>query len=300
MRFDCLSTIKIELVFLDLFSILTFFGGGFCVMHPKLQHLKRILGQLENALLAYSGGVDSVFLARVAFECLGNRVIALTAVSPSYPSYELEEGRRLARAIGIGHIIVQTRELERPGYRANQGDRCYFCKSELYEVCWNKAKELGIGTVLNGTNLDDLGEIRPGLKAGEENGVRSPLVEAELTKKEIRELSRELGLPTWDKQALACLASRFPPGTEVTEERLRRIDRIESGLVALGFKNFRVRFHEPIARVEVAAEELEKFLDPQVRAEVSRLCRENGFQYATLDLDGYRTGNLNQLLVQIK
>lgn len=269
-------------------------------MHSKLIQLKQILQGLESALIAYSGGVDSAFLAKVASDCLGKRVIALTALSPSYPSYELEETKRLAAAIGIGHIIVRTKELERADYRANLGDRCYYCKSELYEVCWNKAKELGIGTVLNGTNLDDLGDIRPGLEAGKEWSVRSPLVEAELTKREIRELSRELGLSTWDKQALACLSSRFPPGTEVTEERLKRIDRIESGLVLLGFKNFRVRFHEPIARIEVATEELERFLDPQTRAEISRLCHESGFQYATLDLDGYRSGNLNQLLIQIK
>jgi uncharacterized protein len=159
---------------------------------------------------------------------------------------------------------------------------------------------MGIGTVLNGSNLDDLGDFRPGLKSAEEWNIRSPLLEAQLTKREIRELSRELGLPTWNKQALACLSSRFPPGTEVTEERLKRIDRIESGLVLLGFKNFRVRFHEPVARVEVAVEELDRFLDPEVREKVSSLCHENGFHYATLDLDGYRTGNLNQLLIQIK
>lgn len=265
-------------------------------MNRKLDHLRKILGGLENALIAYSGGVDSVFLAKVARDCLGDRVIALTSISPSYPSYELEETKRLAATIGIRHVLARTDELEVPRYRANQGDRCYFCKTELYETCFAKAKELGFQWVLNGANCDDMQDYRPGLRAGEEWKVRSPLVEAGLTKVEIRELSRELGLPTWEKQALACLASRFPPGTEVTEERLRRIDRIETELVRMGFKNFRVRFHEPIARIEVGQGEFEKFLSPETREAIDRICRENGFLYAALDLGGYKTGNLNQLL----
>ncbi len=269
-------------------------------MHPKLDHLTKILSGLGNALIAYSGGVDSHFLAKVARDTLGDRVIALTALSPSYPSYELEATKSLARTIGIRHLIVETRELEKEDYRANRGDRCYFCKSELYEVCWQKAAELGIQTVLNGTNQDDLGDFRPGLKAADERKIRSPLLEAGLSKEEIRALSRELGLPTWNKQALACLSSRFPPGTEVTEERLKRIDRIETGLVVLGFQNFRVRFHEPIARIEVGVDELGRFLDDEVRLQISHLCHDNGFRYATLDLDGYRTGSLNPLLFQIK
>jgi uncharacterized protein len=269
-------------------------------MTEKLARLRTILGKLDNALIAYSGGVDSVFLAKVAHDVLGDRVIALTAVSPSYPSYELEETKRLAASIGFKHLIVKTDELDRPDYRANKGDRCYHCKTELYEVCKKKADELGIGTILNGTNLDDIGDYRPGLKAAVEGNVRSPLLEAEMTKNEIRQFSKELRLPTWDKQALACLSSRFPPGTEVTEERLRRIDRIESALVELGFKQFRVRFHEPIARLEVGLEEMKKFLEPAIRDKISKLCRENGFLYTTLDLDGYRTGSVNSVLYQIK
>lgn len=266
-------------------------------MNPKLEVLKQILSKLENALVAYSGGVDSVFLAKVAADCLGNRVIALTSVSPSYPSYELDETKRLAGAIGIRHVMVQTNELAVPEYRANRGDRCYFCKTELYRACLAKARELGIRWVINGVNCDDLADYRPGLKAGEEQNVRSPLVEAGLSKEEIREISRELGLPTWNKQALACLSSRFPPGTEVTKDRLRRIDRIETELVLLGFRSFRVRFHEPIARIEVGPDEIEGFLDPELRVRVAEICRRNGFLYASLDLDGYRTGNLNQLLL---
>lgn len=269
-------------------------------METKLTELRVILRPLENALIAYSGGLDSLFLAKVARDLIGERVIALTALSPSFPSYELEAAKRSAAMIGIRHLIVESRELERPGYRANQGDRCFFCKTELYGLCWEKARELGIGTVMNGTHLDDVGDFRPGMKAAGEWNVRSPLLEARLTKKEIRGLARELGLPGWDKQALACLASRFPPGTEVTEERLRRIDRIESGLVLLGFRNFRVRFHEPIARIEVGPEEIERFLDPGLREAVVRLCRENGFAYATVDLEGYQSGSVNRLFLQGK
>ncbi|HEX5037209.1 MAG TPA: ATP-dependent sacrificial sulfur transferase LarE [bacterium] len=268
-------------------------------MTDKLERLGTLLGGLENALIAYSGGVDSVFLAKVAFDRLGKRVKAVTAISPSYPTYELEETQRLAREIGIEHEILRTEELDRPEYRANRGDRCYFCKTELYETMASKAREWGYRWLLNGVNVDDLGDYRPGLKAADENGVRSPLVEAGLTKAEIRELSKSLGLSTWNKPALACLSSRFPPGTEVTEERLGRIDRIESALVGMGFRTVRVRFHEPIARIEVGSEEFERFLDPDTRSRVDRLCRENGFLYSALDLAGYKMGSVNQVLFQI-
>jgi uncharacterized protein len=266
-------------------------------MKSKLDVLKDILGSLENALIAYSGGVDSVFLLKVASECLPNRVIAVTAISPSYPTYELDEASALAREIGVEHVIVRTHELEDERYRANLGDRCYFCKSELYSVCGDITRERNIPWILNGVNVDDLGDHRPGLKAADEKQVRSPLVEAGLTKKEIREYSKELGLRTWNKQALACLSSRFPPGTEVTEEKLQKIDRIETRLVNLGFQNFRVRFHEPIARIEVGREDFDKFMDEKIRGEVTQVCRDNGFLYAALDLDGYRMGNLNQLIL---
>ncbi len=269
-------------------------------MKSKLDHLVQILSKLDNALLAYSGGVDSVFLAKVAYGVLGKRVIALTSVSPSFPSYELEATRALAKSIGIPHMVVETHELDREGYRKNQGDRCYHCKTELYEVCREKAKELGFATILNGTIVDDMVDYRPGLKAAEEGGVRSPLVEAGLSKAEIRVLSRELGLPTWDKQALACLGSRFPPGTEVTLERLQRIDRIESEMIRMGFRNFRVRFHEPIARIETHPDEFALFLEPGIRQRIADLCRDNGFLYTSLDLEGYRSGSLNPLPIQIK
>jgi uncharacterized protein len=265
-------------------------------METKLKKLREICQGLESVLVAYSGGVDSVFLAHISHETLGGRAVAVTALSPSYPTYELEQTRSLAQRIGIRHILVETKEVENADYRANRGDRCYFCKTELYQICIKKAYELGLRWVINGVNCDDLRDVRPGLQAAQEWNVRSPLAEAGLTKKEIRELSRGMGLPTWDKQALACLSSRFPPGTEVTEERLRRVDRIETGLIRLGFKSFRVRFHEPVARIEVGPEDFGKFFDLSLRQQVSQLCHENGFLYAALDLDGYRMGSLNSLL----
>ncbi len=269
-------------------------------MHSKLKHLKEILGRFESVVIAYSGGADSHFLAKVAHDILGKRVMSLTALSPSFPSYEKESVRHLVAGLGLPHEFIVTNELDREEYRANQGNRCYFCKSELYEVCWKRAKELGFEIVLNGTNTDDLQEIRPGLKAAQEWTVRSPLVEAGLSKKEIRQLSKELGLETWDKPALACLSSRFPPGTEVTEERLMRVDRVEQGLITLGFRGFRVRFHEPIARIEVDPHDFHRYLNPDVREQVIRLCRENGFHYAALDLEGYQVGSVNRVLYQIK
>ena len=264
-------------------------------MNPKLLRLKAIVREMESVLVAYSGGADSAFLARVAYDLLGAGAVAVTAVSPSFPSYELLETERVAREIGIRHLLVKTDELEDPSYRANQGNRCYFCKSELYRVLKPKAVELQLRHVANGTNCDDLQEVRHGLQAASEQEIRSPLVEAGLTKAELRELSRQLGLSTADKPALACLSSRFPPGTEVTEERLRRIDRIESGLAGLGFKRFRVRFHEPIARIEVDPNEIGRFVDPLLREKIAGLCRENGFIYAALDLEGYRYGNVSQI-----
>lgn len=269
-------------------------------MNEKLKTLELILKSYEKALIAYSGGIDSLFLLKVAHKILGKRVIALTAVSPSYPSYELESAQEAVKAIGVEHIIVSSHELEKNEYRENRGDRCYFCKSELYELCHKEAHKRDIPLVLNGTNLDDLGDYRPGLKAAEEKFIKSPLVEAGFTKSDIRQSAKELGMKEWNKPALACLSSRFPPGTEVTPERLARIDRIESGLMNLGFKQFRVRFHEPIARIEVHPDEMSQILNPETRTKVSHLCQENGFLYTALDLEGYKMGSVNQVLFQIK
>ncbi len=269
-------------------------------MKEKLAALERILKSYEKALVAYSGGIDSLLLVKVASGILGKRVIALTAVSPSYPSYELDSARDAAKEIGVEHIVIDSHELEKKEYRENKGDRCYFCKTELYHICLKEAEKRDIPFVLNGTNLDDLGDYRPGLKAAEENRVKSPLVEAGFTKEDIRQCAKDLGLAAWAKPALACLSSRFPPGTEVTPERLARIDRIESGLRELGFRQFRVRFHEPIARLEVHPDEMSRFLNHENRLFASKLCKENGFLYVALDLDGYQQGSVNRVLFQIQ
>lgn len=261
-------------------------------MQEKLEHLKGILKEFGSVLVAYSGGIDSAFLAKIAYSVLKEKAVAVTALSPSYPSYEWEEAQRVAREIGIRHLSVGTRELENPKYRANQGDRCYFCKSELYSVLKPIAVELGFNTIVNGTQSDDLQDFRPGQQAAIEQAVRSPLLEARLSKREIRENARELGLSVSEKPALACLSSRFPVGTEVTPERLERIDKIESALHQIGFRQFRVRFHEPIARIELGPAEIARLSDPDLRQKISEICHQNGFQYATIDLEGYRSRNL--------
>lgn len=261
----------------------------------KLQQLQDVLLRCESVLVAYSGGVDSAFVAKVACFVLGEKAVAVTALSPSFPSYEWEQARLVAQQIGIRHLTVETHELDNPRYRENRGDRCYFCKTELYALLKPTAEQLGLRVIANGTNLDDLSDFRPGLKAASEAQILSPLVEVGLTKTEVRQLSQEIGLSIFEKPAQACLSSRFPVGTEVTPERLSRIDRIESGLARIGFKTFRVRFHDPIARIEVGEEEISRFADPSVRKTVMQLCQQNGFAYATLDLAGYRYGNLNPL-----
>lgn len=272
----------------------------FCVMNEKLDALKRILKSYEKALIAYCGGLDSAFLSYVARDVLQKRVITLTALSPSYPTYEIESAKQFLMEHDIEHIFIQSHELDNEAYKANTGDRCYHCKTELYDLCREEAQKRNITVILNGTNLDDLKDYRPGLKAAGEKYIQSPLVEAGFTKEDIRQCAKSLGLSVWNKPALACLSSRFPPGTEVTEERLQRIDRIESRLIELGFRQFRVRFHEPIARIEVSQEEFPRFLNNEVREDIIRICRENGFLHTALDLEGYKTGSVNQVLFQIK
>lgn len=269
-------------------------------MNQKLEALREILKSYEKALIAYSGGLDSAFLAYVARDILQKRVITLTALSPSYPTYEIEAAKKFLTQHDIEHVFIASHELENEAYTANMGDRCYHCKTELYDLCQSEAQQRNISVILNGTNLDDLHDYRPGLKAAKEKYIQSPLVEAGFTKEDIRQCAKALGLSVWNKPALACLSSRFPPGIEVTEERLQRIDCIESRLIELGFRQFRVRFHEPIARIEVSQEELPRFLNVEVRQDIVKICRENGFLHTALDLEGYKTGSVNQSLFRIK
>ena len=262
----------------------------------KFNHLKEILAAMDSAVVAFSGGVDSTFLLRIAREVLGpEKVLALTATSPTYPQSELEESQALAVSLDVRQILVESNELEIPGFKNNDRDRCYLCKRELFGVCRDKAKELGYREILDGSNTDDLADYRPGRRAAKELAVRSPLLEADLSKNEIRYLSRELGLPNWFKQPFACLSSRFPYGTEITPERLARIDRCESFLRLKKFRCYRVRYHGEIARIEVAQEELSRLLNAELRAELVAEFKAAGFTYVALDLEGYRTGSMNEI-----
>jgi uncharacterized protein len=266
-------------------------------LNSKMTKLQSLLCEMEQVVVAFSGGVDSTFLLRVASDCLGSEnVIALTATSPTYPEFEFRQACELAREIGVEQIVIESNELEIPGFADNPPRRCYHCKYELFSLCLKKAEERGFATVLDGSNLDDMGDYRPGRDAVKELEIRSPLLEAGLGKEDIRALSRELGLKTWDKQAFACLSSRFPYGTKITVERLRQIDSCETFLRESGFKNYRVRYHDEIARIEVAPEEIQRLLDEQLRASLIDAFKEAGFTFVTLDLQGYRTGSMNATL----
>ena len=261
---------------------------------PKVARLHELLGELDSVLVAFSGGVDSSYLAFAAHRLLGDAALAVTAESPSYPRSHREMAERIAREFGIPHRFVATAEMEREAYRRNAPDRCYHCKTELFEVLGRLREELGFDAVAYGVNLDDTGDFRPGHRAAAERGVLSPLLAAGLGKEEIRALSREAGLPTAELPASACLSSRLPYGTAVTPERLRQVEQGEERLRALGFRQVRVRHHGPLARVEVDRAELARALDPEMAARIAAALKPLGFRWVSLDLEGYRTGSLNE------
>ena len=262
----------------------------------KERALERTLSALGAVVVAYSGGADSAYLACVAQRTLGDRAWAVTAESPSYPEHHRLLAARVAREVGLHHEIIRTNELEQPEYRANPTNRCYFCKQELYTHLTRLAVERH-AVVVDGNNADDRGDYRPGRQAAIEFGVRSPLDEVDLAKHEIRELSRRAGLSTWDEPASACLSSRIPYHTEVTDEKLRIIERAEQALHRLGFRVCRVRHHEELARVEIGRDEMAVALEPEMRSAIVRELKAAGYRYVTLDLQGYRTGSLNEGLL---
>lgn len=270
------------------------------LLEVKLQNLRESFRGMQSAIVAFSGGVDSSFVLRVAHDTIGERVLALTTTSPTMPTDDRLNAAAMAQSLGVRHMMIESNELEVAGYARNPVNRCYLCKHNLFTVCEEKARELGIEIILDGLNLDDLHDYRPGIQAAAEMRVRHPLVEAELTKSEIRELSRMLGLPTWDRPASPCLSSRFPYGTEITLEGLRKVERSEQALRVLGFKVVRVRYHGEVARIEVEASEIGRILDPVTREAVDRQLREIGFRFVTVDLRGFRSGSLNEGLQTLR
>ena len=270
--------------------------AGAADLERKASALHRLLADLPSLIVAYSGGVDSAFLALTATRVLGAQALCVTADSPSYPERHRAIARRLAAEFGFNHEIINTAELARPEYRANPANRCYYCKHELYTHLSAIARDRGIPAIADGSNADDRGDYRPGRQAAREFGVRSPLDEAGLTKAEIRELARGAGLPTWDEPASACLSSRIPYFSEVTDEKLRTIERAETVLRDLGFRICRVRHHDTIARLELGRDEIARAFEPEVAEAIDRELRALGYAHVTVDLRGYRLGSLNEAL----
>lgn len=265
-------------------------------LNTKEERLREIFRELDSVIVAYSGGVDSSYVAYVANAELGPRAVCITGQSASLPEYQRAEIDSVVQKFGFQHEVIHTEELENPGYRANNPDRCFFCKDELYTKLESVARTRGIKSIVDGSTVDDLGDYRPGRRAASQHAVRSPLIEAGLTKSEVRELSRRATLPTWDKPASPCLSSRIAYGTTVTIERLSKVDRGEEILREFGFREFRVRHHDQLVRIEIAPEEMDRVLRKDLIDELARRFRELGFKYVTLDLEGFRSGSMNEVL----
>ena len=265
-------------------------------MSDKQEELEKLLKSYKRVAVAFSSGVDSTYLLKMAQKVLGENVIAVTASSCSFPKRELEEAKTFCRENGIRHIVVESEELDIDGFRQNPKNRCYLCKHELFEKIRSIAKENGIETVVEASNTDDDGDYRPGLVAVKELGIESPLRHVGLSKKEIREYSKELGLPTWNKQSFACLSSRFVYGETISEEKLAMVDQAEQLLLDMGFHQLRVRIHDKLARIEVHPSEFEKIMQEENRTKIFHKLKQYGFTYVTLDLQGYRTGSMNETL----
>ena len=266
------------------------------MLDKKIEQLKTIFKEMDRALIAYSGGIDSTLVAKIARDVLGDRALAVTAVSPSLLPEELEDARVQAAEIGITHELVETREMDNPNYTSNPVNRCYFCKSELHDTLKPLALQRGYSYVVDGVNADDLRDYRPGIQAAQERGARSPLAEIGVTKAEVREISFQLGLTWWDKPAQPCLSSRFPYGEEITVAKLQRVGRAEVYLRKLGYKNIRVRSQEDTARIELPPEQIKDFILNTDLSKLVSVFQEYGFIFVTLDLEGYRSGKLNRVL----
>ncbi len=265
-------------------------------LQDKYDKLKEIIKGSESLAVAFSGGVDSTFLLKVAYDILGDKVVAVTAQSSTYPEREYRMAENFAKELGVKHVVIVSEELDIDGFSSNPVNRCYYCKKELFTKVHEVAREQGVKCVADGSNMDDIGDYRPGLKAVNELKVISPLKQAGMTKDDIRALSKELNLPTWNKQAFACLASRFPYGHEITKEKLSMVDQAEQILLDLGFRTVRVRHHENLARIEVSQEEMKKFFNEALMDEIYQSFKGIGFNYVALDLKGYRTGSMNETI----
>ena len=264
------------------------------LMEDKVDRLKNRLIEFKSAVIAFSGGVDSTFLARIAKDVYGDNLLLITATSSTYPFYELEEAKSLAGLLGIKHKIINSEELDIPGYSDNPPDRCYYCKSELFDKINFIASQEGYEVVFDGSNTDDLSDFRPGMKAKHEKGVKSPLADSGFTKSDIRHFSGILNLPTASKQSYACLASRFPYGEKITKEKLERVGKAEFEIRKLGFSQFRIRSHDNLARLEFIPSEMDKAWS--IKSQLTEIIKKSGFSYITLDLTGYRTGSMNEVL----